>query len=163
MNAFEYLDQLILDNYTIEVTSEVMVYEDHYDTGEGRYITSFENASKRFYSTRENLSDELRRAIIEYVEDVLFIDCDDDMIAEAINASINDYSFWISFNVNTQNEHPSVDEITRWKNNQGHMYLQDNRITVTINGAEIPNELLFELIFEECTSQPRSVQYAQAN
>jgi len=147
MYVIDRLNETILEQYHVVVSSNVNVYEVNHRTGEGKFITNYVNPDAKYVIEAEDVVDELLETIIDYVETIADMEVDEDAIYDAIHDEEEKVGFWLINTLNEKEHPPTEKEIEQWKD--GSLFLYDHEIafTVTINGAKISNEILQDLMF----------------
>lgn len=153
---FDKLNEEILKSYKIQFTAEITVYEETYNGGMGDFVNSFEfPASKEINIHKEQLSNDLKLFLCEYVNDVLLGESPDfetteTLIKNSLMETISDENYFVTFSqlVNNENDIPNQKEIEQWKANRIKLYEQYISVFVKINGTYIDNKLLFAILFE---------------
>lgn len=136
---------------SVEIRSFADVSIDDYEQGELDHVNYFENDTKRFSSTTETLKEDILSNLEKYVTDVIYTTFNEDDIKEQLE-NRDDESFFVSVLVDNNNREPNDAQIARWKEGNETLYIQDNCITISVNGTDIGCELLNELLFDEVTA-----------
>ena len=147
MYIIDRLNETILEQYHVVISSSVNVYEVNHVTGEGKFITHYVNPDAKYITDAENVVDELLEIILDYVETIVDMDIEADDIYDAINDEEEKLGFWIINTLNEREHPPTQKEIELWED--GSIFLFDHEIafTVSISGAKISNEILNDLMF----------------
>jgi hypothetical protein len=135
----------------VEISSFADVHIDDYQQGELDHVNYFENTTKTFCSTPETLKADILDALESYVENVIYTTYNEDDIKEQLE-NRDDSNFFVSVLVDNDNREPNDAQIARWKAGEETLYIQDNCITISVNGTDIECELLNELLFDEVTA-----------
>jgi len=147
MKATQKILEKTQTNLSVEIRSFADVSIDDYNQGELDHVNYFENDTKRFSSTEATLKEDILSNLKKYVEDSIYTDYNEESIKEQL-ADRDDVSFFVSVLVDNNNTEPSETQLENWENGIETLYIQDNCITISINGTDIECELLNELLFD---------------
>jgi hypothetical protein len=149
MRVIDKIKEKILNRFTIEISGHSSTYEDDPEEGQGAYVGSYTLEKRSRIATEENLATVVRAAIIDYVETVIGIDCDDEVLKEALYDDLGDESISmpLSVNVDRENNIPTDEQFAKWHRNQEELFMNDYDIRITINKAEMPITLVSQLLF----------------
>ena len=151
MNITQKILEASQSTLSVEIKSFADVSIDSYEEGELDHVNYFENDTKRFTSTEDTLKEDILSNLEDYVENVIYTDYNEESIKEQL-ADRDDSSFFVSVLVDNDNTEPSETQLEDWKNGTETLYIQDNCITISINGTDIECELLNELLFDTVTA-----------
>lgn len=147
MTTLEKILEVTQSNLAVEISSFADVSIDDYERGELDHVNYFENDTKTFCSTPKTLKTDILDALEDYVEHVIYTTYNSDDIKEQLE-NRDDTNFFVSVLVDNNNSEASDAQIARWKAGQEILYIQDNCITISINGTNIECNLLNELLFD---------------
>ena len=146
MTTIDKINELIDNTYTIEITSDTEVNLDDYTEGEGEFRNGWTNDKVIFHTESENLKSEVKQYLVDYIEDTLYVTCSEKDLLEAIGSYDDNEYFFVSKTVDNENTDPSETQIEDWKKGKEELFVQNIRITVSINGKELPADLLLEIM-----------------
>jgi hypothetical protein len=150
MNGLDRIKNEIGNTFQVEISSHAEVHVDSYEHGEGEWRNSWENQTMSFTVIDENeLADTIKTKLKDYIENELYTDYNQDDLVEMFNNYGDETYFYITKFVDVDNQEPSDSQIEDWKKGQEELFIQDNTVTVSINGTDITGESLQALLFAE--------------
>lgn len=150
MSALEKINSLVASHYVVIIQSDTEVFVDDYENGEGESRNSWVNDTNTFKLTTETLSSGLKDAIREYYLNVLELNYTDDELRESLGSYLDQTYFYThSKLVDVDNTKPSKQQISLWQDGEEELFTHSTTVTISINGIDIPCELLTDLLFPE--------------
>jgi len=146
MTTINKINNLIEDNYTIEISSYTEVYLDSYEEGELDLRNHWQNEKMTFNTDSKTLEADIQVNIEEYIENVLFATYNKTYVIDSLKNVIDDNSFWYNNFVDVENTTPDEAQIEEWKKGEIELFTQYIRITTSINGVEIPADIMLEIM-----------------
>jgi len=147
MTPIQKINQLISKSYTIKVSSYTTVYEDDYIEGEATNASnSWSGDSKIINSTEDTLEADIRDGVLDYLENELYVS--DKYLTDSLRTYADEDYFYYSKFVDADNDKPSESQVDEWKNGGETLYVQNISITVSVNGVNLPMDILID-IFKE--------------
>jgi hypothetical protein len=147
-SAIKELNELINEEYTIEIKLSQSVILDSYSEGEleeSYYIPDF-YAIKR-YSKPESLKEDLRECLNFLMKDVVYYGSLEKYYKECFNYTDNDIV--TLRHVNEDRMESTQEEVALWKEEKCNLYNEYVGFEIIINGAKIGADLVSKLIESE--------------
>jgi len=146
MQIVNNIQNLVRGNYNCKISSRVDVHEDDYNQGELDWVNGWSGDIISFDATDENIVEYIKHQLTNYISSELDMEYTEAQIIEAMDSYMDDNNFFISQAVDVDNCEPTEDLITKWKKGEEKLYTQDACITITINGKELPIEILVNIM-----------------
>lgn len=147
MYIIDRLNETILEQYHIVISSTVNVFENHHADDNLRLTDSYSNPDATYTSDTENLVEDLMGFVIEYIELLGSIQITPAMLYESISNEKDHTGFWFLELLNKHADKPSSEEMISWQKCHEPLYNYDTQVVVSINGAKISNAILMDLMF----------------
>lgn len=147
MYIIDRLNETILQQYHIVISSSVNVYEVNGVTGEGRFISNYVNPDAKYVVEADDLVDELLDIILDYIENIADVEITTDELYDSIVDEEEKIGFWVINTLNDRNHVATQAETEAWLEGKQFLYDHEIAFTISINGAKITNEILQDLMF----------------
>lgn len=147
MYIIERLNEKILENYHILITSDVSIFESLVGDGIGTLTKHYYNPTAHYTSDAEHLTSDLAVYIMDYVDLMGGVVITEDDLKQKLRESQHHTGFWFSFQANRNQEDPTENELQKWKAGELDLYTHEVSVVVSINGSKISNTILHDLMF----------------
>jgi len=148
VSVIQRLNEIICEEYVIEVTCDQSHIIDIYDKGELEEVSFAESFySSKKESTVDNIGSDLREVVDYTLKTYTQFNTFEEYFADDLNYS-DDY-FIVRRQVNKKHSEPTKEEIERWKRGQEKLYAQYTHIKLKVNTALIDVAMIRELIERE--------------
>lgn len=146
MNAIEKLNAIISDKYVVYISSTSFFYTEFLGESDDEIFNEIENESKQYFSSKDQLSTNLLFFLKDYITEVLNHECDDECIKETLY--IDKTCFWLPIHLLAETYNMTYDCQKKSNPDEQTNFLQDNSITININGIDISPQLIHDIICE---------------
>ena len=148
-NILDRVNKQIAGEYTVTIKAFASVEEDDFKQGAiGGCTNSWTQDDLSFTTNQDNLINDIQTNLKKDVdEDIGGADFDslniDNLLVDDFN-SLNfdnllvddlDNHFWVSLFVDNDNYEPSESQIEAWKKGEETLYIQDNDVSIEVNGV----------------------------
>ena len=143
--AIQRLNNKICEEYTIEITCDRSHIIDRYEEGEIEevaFVKSFYNSKKE--STVENISKSLKETVDYVLKTYTQFNTFEEYFSDNFNYS-DDY-FIVHRQVNKDQNEPTKEEISQWKEGKEDLYSQYTHIKLAVNSALLDVDMIKSLI-----------------
>jgi len=147
-SAIQELNELINEEYTIEINLSRSVILDSYNEGEleeSYYYPEVYNTKS--YARVENIKEELRSTLNFLMKEIVYYGTLEKYIQECFNYTDNDIV--TLRHINLDGTEPTSEEVELWKAEKHNVYNEYTGFDIVINGTKVGADLISKLIESE--------------
>jgi hypothetical protein len=154
MYIIDRLNDAILQQYHVMITSSVSVFEDGFKNEECKFLGNSQNPDAKYITDADNIVEDLKEFILDYIDTFVDTDMSESTLYDIIASEEEPYGFYLSSTLTERNNQPTDAETAAWEDGKIFLYNHEFLINVVINGSKISNEILLDLIFTNYKFKP---------